>query len=230
MPKNKHRKFAEINAFPNVVQPEYTYPVSDFHLKGKWGENFFHNDNPIILEIGCGKGEYTIGLAKAYPQYNFIGIDIKGNRLWTGAKSAMENAMHNVGFLRVQAEHLHCFFAKDEVSGIWVTFPDPQLNKPKEKKRLTSLRFQNIYKGFLKKGGSVMLKTDNRHFFDYTLEVASENNLEVVHATSDLYGNPGNVEPLVLSVQTYYESIFLEKGDKISFMEFKLDQVSYLVS
>lgn len=222
MPKNKQRKFAEINIFPNVIQPGYRFPVSDYHLKGKWGEEFFHNDNPIILEIGCGKGEYTIGLARAYPQYNFIGIDIKGNRMHTGAKTALEEGMSNVGFLRVQAEHLSCFFGKDEIAGIWVTFPDPQPNKPRERKRLTSPRFLDIYRRFLKPEFPVYLKTDNKPLFDYTLEVAKDQNLLMKNATDDLYNHPGQVDPLVLAIQTYYEKKFLEKREKICFLELSL--------
>ena len=220
MPKNKHRKFAEINIFPNVVQPEYKFPVSDYGLKGKWNEQFFYNNNPIVLEIGCGKGEYTVGLARAYPHLNFIGIDIKGNRMHTGAKTALEEGMANVGFLRVQAEHLTCFFASNEVEGIWITFPDPQPNKPREKKRLTSPAFLERYRQFLKPGCPVYLKTDNRPLYDYTLEVIQNQNLSLVHATSDLYNQPGKVDPMVLSIQTYYESKFLEKGEMICFLEY----------
>ena len=222
MPKNKHRKFAEINSFPNVVQPEYRFPVPDYHLKGKWGERFFFNENPIILEIGCGKGEYTVGLAKAFPGYNFLGIDIKGNRLWTGARDAMENALTNVGFLRVQAEHLYGFFSKNEISGIWITFPDPQLNKPRERKRLTSPRFLNLYKGFLKEDAPIYLKTDNRTFYDFTLDLIKDQGHRLKIATADLYGDPKGVDPQVLNIKTYYESIFLEKGEKICFLEFSL--------
>jgi tRNA (guanine-N7-)-methyltransferase len=222
VPKNKHRKFAEINTFPNVIQPEYRFPIPDHHLKGKWNQRFFFNDNPVVLEIGCGKGEYTIGLAKAFPQYNFIGIDIKGNRLWTGAREAMEQALANVGFLRIQAEHLNGFFDRDEVSGIWITFPDPQPNKPKVKKRLTSERFLNIYSKFLKPDAPIFLKTDNRSFYDFTLDVIHEGKHNLKLATHDLYGKPEGVDPLVLSIKTYYESLFLVKGDKICFLEFSL--------
>lgn len=224
MPKNKHRKFTEINSFANVVQPGYRFPVSDYSLKGQWGQKFFYNQQPIILEIGCGKGEYTIGLAEAFPQYNFIGIDIKGNRLWTGAKYALEHGLTNVGFLRIQAEHLSCFFGKDEISQIWVTFPDPQPNKPKTNKRLTSQRFLDIYSKFLEPGGIIHLKTDNRPFYDFTLETIDENNHTLLKATSDLYGNPQGVDPLVLNIKTYYENIFLQKGDKICYTQFRLHQ------
>ena len=222
MPKNKHRKFTEINAFGNVVQPGYRFPVSDYPLKGQWGQKFFYNDNPIILEVGCGKGEYTVGLAEAFPDYNFIGIDIKGNRLWTGAKYALEKGMANVGFLRIQAEHLECFFDKEEVFGIWVTFPDPQLNKPRVKKRLTSPEFLRRYKNILTPRGSVYLKTDNAMFYEFTLDVISEYKHELEVATPDLYGQPKGVDPVILGIKTYYENKFLAKGEKICFARFRL--------
>lgn len=224
MPKNKHRKFAELNIFPNVVQPEYRYPVFDYHLKGAWGEKFFHNENPVLLELGCGKGEYTIGLADLFPEKNFIGIDIKGNRLWTGAKLALERAMTNVGFLRIQAEHLASFFSKDEISGIWITFPEPQTNKPKEKKRFTSERYLNIFKNFLKPDAPIYLKTDNRDFFDYTLDVIARNNHLLRYSTTDLYNEPGLENLHASSIQTYYEKMFLEKGEKICYLEFSLNK------
>lgn len=224
MPKNKHRKFSEINAFANVVQPGYRFPVSDHPLKGKWRQKFFHNENPVILEIGCGKGEYTIGLAEAFPDNNFIGIDIKGNRLWTGAKYALETGLANVGFLRIQAEHVACFFDKDEVDGIWVTFPDPQPNKPRIRKRLTSPEFLSRYRNILKPSAPVYLKTDNSLLYQYTLEVIEQFNHELILATDDLYGNPGNVDPLILKIKTFYENIFLEKGDTICFAKFRLQQ------
>lgn len=222
MPKNKHRKFAEINTFANVVQPELRFPVIDHPMKGKWGQKFFHNNNPIVLEVGCGKGEYTIGLASAFPDINFIGIDIKGNRLWTGARYALEHAYHNVGFLRIQAEHLGSIFAPNEISGIWVTFPDPQPNKPRERKRLTSPAFLALYRKFLTAGAPVFLKTDNRNLFDFTLEVIKEANHSLHLSTDDLYGNPKETDPLVLSIQTYYEKKYLETGKKICFVKFSL--------
>ncbi len=222
MPKNKHRKFTEINAFANVVQPGYRFPVSDYPLKGQWGQKFFCNDNPIILEVGCGKGEYTVGLAEAFPEYNFIGIDIKGNRLWTGAKFALEMGMSNVGFLRIQAEHIECFFDKEEISGIWVTFPDPQLNKPRVKKRLTSPAFLRRYKNILTPDGSVYLKTDNALLYDFTLDVIREYKHNLLVATPDLYGQPNGVDPVILGIKTYYENMFLEKGEKICFAHFRL--------
>ncbi len=224
MPKNKHRKFSELNAFANVVQPGYQFPVSDHPLKGQWRQKFFYNDNPVILEIGCGKGEYTIGLAEAFPGYNFIGIDIKGNRLWTGAKYALETGLSNVGFLRIQAEHIECFFDKEEVDGIWVTFPDPQPNKPRTRKRLTSPAFLSRYKNILKPHASVYLKTDSSLLYEYTLEVIEQHNHELIVATDDLYGRPGDIDPVILGIKTFYENIFLEKGDNICFTKFRLQQ------
>lgn len=224
MPKKKQRKFSELNTFANVVQPGYRYPVSDHPLKGQWGQKFFYNDNPITLEVGCGKGEYTVGLADAWPEINFTGIDIKGNRIWTGAKYALENAMTNVGFLRIQAENLEYFFGPDEVSAIWVTFPDPQPNKPRERKRLTSQRFLNIYRKFLKPGGVIYLKTDNFPLYEYTLEVIESNSHQLHFATNDLYGNPGDTDPVILGIRTFYESIFLENGMNICFIKFSLNK------
>lgn len=222
MSKNKQRKFIEINTFANVVQPGYRYPVSDYVLKGQWRQKFFYNDNPIILEVGCGKGEYTIGLAENFPDHNFVGIDIKGNRLWTGAKYAMENAMHNVAFLRIQAENLSCFFGEKEVDGIWVTFPDPQLNKPKIKKRLTSPRFLEIYSKFLKPGATIHLKTDNTQFYQFTLETIRKDNHHLHFATADLYQNPGDTDNVFLKIKTYYEKMFLNQGKKICYLSFSL--------
>jgi tRNA (guanine-N7-)-methyltransferase len=222
VPKNKHRKFSEINTFANVIQPECHFPVIDHPYKGQWGQRFFNNNNPIILEIGCGKGEYTIGLAKAFPDHNFIGIDIKGNRLWTGARYALENALSNVGFLRVQAEHLNSFFGSDEISGIWVTFPDPQPNKPRVRKRLTSPEFLNLYTCFLRPDAPVYLKTDNLPLYQYTLDIVEKRNHHIHLATSDLYGSPGETDRLVLSIQTYYENIYLEKGKTICFLKFSM--------
>ncbi len=222
MTKKKHRKFSEINSFPNVIQPGYRFPVIDHPMKGKWKEMFFHNSNPILLEVGCGKGEYTLALARTYPNYNFIGIDIKGDRIWTGASQAMKEALTNVGFLRIQAEHLYCFFDQQEVAGIWITFPDPQPNKPREKKRLTSPRFLNLYKGFLKPKAPIHLKTDNKMLFDYTLEVIQNNQCCLINASDDLYGQPNNKECFSRKVQTYYESIYLAKGEKICYLSFHL--------
>jgi tRNA (guanine-N7-)-methyltransferase len=223
VPKNKHRKFAEINTFSNVVQPGFRFPVGEHSLKGNWNKQFFFNNNPIVLEIGCGKGEYTIGMAGAFPERNFLGIDIKGNRLWTGAHYALENGLNNVGFLRVQAEHLYCFFDEAEVSEIWVTFPDPQLNKPRIRKRLTSPGFLEMYRKFLKPGSAICLKTDNLLFYEYTLDLVRECGYKVHTATEDLYNDPGDTDPLVLNIKTYYENIFLKEGKKICFLKFSFE-------
>ncbi len=225
MPKNKQRKFSEINSFANVVQPGYRYPATDHPIKGQWRQKFFYNACPVILEIGCGKGEYTTGMATAWPDKNFIGIDIKGNRIWTGAKYALENALNNAGFLRIQAEQLDCFFGKDEVNGIWITFPDPHPSKRRERKRLTSPRFLNMYRTFLKSGAPVYLKTDNRLLYDYTLSIIEQEGYQLIFATDDLYGNPSQIDPTILSIQTYYEKIFLEQGDKICFVQFSLKPI-----
>jgi tRNA (guanine-N7-)-methyltransferase len=222
VPKNKHRKFSDINSFPNVVQPGYKFPVSDHYLKGNWNTQFFYNNNPIILEIGCGKGEYTIALAKAYPDYNFLGIDIKGDRLWKGAHESMESAITNVGFLRIRAEHTPCFFSTNEVAGIWITFPDPQPNKPRERKRLTSPEFLTRYRGFLQPDAVIHLKTDNKNFYNYTLETIDSQSAKILTATDNLYENPGDVDPISLQIQTYYEKIYLARGEKICYLKFSL--------
>jgi tRNA (guanine-N7-)-methyltransferase len=159
--KNKLKKFSQINAFSNVVQPEIKFPESNFPTKVRWNSDFFRNNNPIILEIGCGKGEYTLGLAKTYPENNFIGIDIKGDRIWKGAKEALEEGIYNAAFLRIQAERINYFFEQDEVSGIWITFPDPQPRGSRMKKRLTSPQFLKRYRDLLKPAGLIHLKTDN---------------------------------------------------------------------
>ncbi len=222
VPKNKQRKFSEINTFTNIVQPGYIYPYTDHPLKGNWAQGFFHNSNPVILEVGCGKGEYSVGLASAWPLQNFVGVDIKGNRMWTGAKHALENAMTNVGFLRIQAEHLSHFFGPHEISGIWITFPDPQPNKPKTHKRLTSPKFLDIYSRFLKPGAPLFLKTDNISLFEYTLDIIEQQGHNLHFATNNLYTNPGDTDQIILNIKTYYENIYLEQGQKILFIKFSL--------
>jgi tRNA (guanine-N7-)-methyltransferase len=189
--KQKLKKFADINFFANVVQPELRHPVDHFHLRGNWGRGFFKNDHPIILEVGCGKGEYTIGLAGAYPENNYIGIDIKGDRLWTGAKQALKEGIPNVAFLRMQAERLTYMFAEGEISGIWLSFPDPHERGSRRKKRLTSPQFLERFRQVLKPGSPIHLKTDNRMLFEYTLEVIREGGHRLGFSTTDLYAEKG---------------------------------------
>lgn len=232
MAKNKLQRFAELRTFPNVHEFLFTERETDFKLKGKWNAEYFKNNNPIVLELGCGKGEYSNGLAEKYPEKNFIGVDIKGARIWRGSKTAQEKKLFNVAFLRTQIEFVESCFEKEEVSEIWITFPDPQPNK--EKKRLTHPVFLNRYKNILKQNGIVHLKTDSAELYEFTLEVihsspvtsSEEENrkMELVYATNDLYGNsnafPGMRE--VTAIKTHYEKLFTAKGKKITYMKFQL--------
>jgi len=192
----------------------------DFHLKGKWCSEVFQNDYPLILELGCGKGEYTVGLAAKQPKKNYMGLDIKGARLWTGAKIAHDKDLENVVFLRTQIEFINSFFSSDEADEIWVTFPDPQLKKRRHKKRLTGAVFLNKYRFFLKNNGTVHLKTDNDLLYQDTLALARFNNLEIERFTDDLYQEDWN--DATVSIQTYYEKSFLAKGERINYICFKL--------
>jgi len=219
MPKNKLQRFAELRAFTNVHEFFFTERNTDFKLKGKWNTEYFKNDNPIVLELGCGKGEYSIGLAEKYANKNFIGLDIKGARLWRGSKNAQEKNLHNVAFLRTQIEFIESCFAKDEVGEIWITFPDPQPNK--EKKRLTHLVFLNRYKNVLKPNGVVHLKTDSIELYEFTLEGITENKIMLIDSTNDLYGNSEPAREEVNSINTYYEKLFTAKGKKITYLKFK---------
>ena len=192
----------------------------NFKLKGKWNSDYFKNNNPIVLELGCGKGEYSNGLAEKYPDKNFIGIDIKGARIWRGSKNAQEKNLNNVCFLRTQIEYIEGCFSKDEVSEIWITFPDPQPNK--EKKRLTHLVFLNRYKNVLKNNGIVHLKTDSVELYDFTLDVIKENKITLLDSTNDLYGNSQPEREEVKSIKTHYEKLFTAKGKKITYLKFQL--------
>lgn len=208
MGKNKLRQFAELDTFHNVFQ-------KDGSLKGKWSTEFFKNDHPIVLELACGKGEYTVNLSKKFPEKNFIGIDLKGNRLWTGAKMAIEEQINNVAFLRIQIEHLQSYFEHNEVDEIWITFPDPQPQVSREKKRLTSMRFLEVYRPILKENAIIHLKTDNDQLYEYTLEVIADNKLDLLANTNDVY-NSALLDD-VLQIKTYYERKYLSQG-KISIM------------
>jgi tRNA (guanine-N7-)-methyltransferase len=220
--KKKLKRFAEIGSFANVIQPNDRYPVEDHPYKGRWNEAFFKNDHPIVFEMGCGKGEYTLALARKYPEVNFIGIDIKGERIWKGANQALQEGITNAAFLRIQAERINYFFGPDEISGIWITFPDPQPRQSRQKKRLTSPRFLDRYAGILKPGSPIHLKTDSRELFEYTLEVVHELGHTLHYHTADLY-EKGNVdEPLIKAIQTHYESIFRAEGIPIKYLRFSL--------
>ena len=223
MGKGKLAKFAEMETFNNVFQ--YPYSVIDnvpFEMKGKWHEEFFKNDNPIVLELGCGKGEYAVGMARMFPNINFIGVDIKGARMWTGAKAAIEEGLPNVAFLRTNIEIIDRFFADGEVQEIWLTFSDPQMKN--ERKRLTSTYFMERYRRFLVDGGLIHLKTDSNFLFTYTKEMVKENKLEVEMCTDDLYHatNLDEGTKSILGIRTYYESMWLERGLNIKYIKFKL--------
>jgi tRNA (guanine-N7-)-methyltransferase len=219
MVKKKLQRFADMETFANVVQPAFDEVFGkDYPLKGNWNRHFFKNDNPIVLELGCGKGEYTTGLARRFQKKNFIGIDIKGSRMWKGARTALAEHLDNVAFLRTHIEMIHSFFGEDEIEEIWITFPDPQLKK--KRKRLTSSRFLNTYGGFLKKGGLVHLKTDSTVLYQYTIDLARLNQLPVKINTRDLYHS--GIDSDILSIQTFYERQFLDKGMKITYLCFEL--------
>jgi tRNA (guanine-N7-)-methyltransferase len=219
MAKKKLQRFAEMETFPNVIQPAFDEVFGkDYALKGHWKRQLFKNENPIVLELGCGKGEYTTGLARRFPGINFIGIDIKGSRMWRGATTALSEHLGNVFFLRTHIELIRSFFGNAEVDEIWLTFPDPQLKK--KRKRLTSPRFLNTYAGFLKNGGLIHLKTDSLELYQYTLELARQNNLHIRMHSSDLYHS--GIESDVLGIQTFYERQFLEQGMKITYLCFEL--------
>ena len=225
MGKGKLEKFAELETFNNVFQ----YPFSviqniPFEMKGRWREDYFHNDNPIVLELGCGKGEYTVELARLYPEKNFIGVDIKGARLWTGAKMALKEGLSNVAFLRTNIEIIDHFFDSDEVEEIWLTFSDPQMKNPR--KRLSSSYFLERYRHFLINNGLIHLKTDSNFLFTYTTLMIEKNNLPVQLRTEDLYHMEGLDEETskILSIQTYYESMWIERGLNIKYLKFMLPQ------
>jgi tRNA (guanine-N7-)-methyltransferase len=220
--KNKLQKFAENETFDNLFQPSYEEVWrSNFYLKGSWNRAFFKNNFPIVLELGCGKGEYTVNLARLYPEKNFIGVDIKGARLWRGAKEATQLSMPNVAFIRTRIEHIASFFSPNEVSEIWITFPDPQPRPSKSKKRLTSSKFLSFYQNFLKKDGVVHLKTDSQGLFEYTKEVVKQNGMKLLSCTSNLYKD--GLDSPDLSIKTFYEKMFLEQGMPITYISFELD-------
>lgn len=220
MGKNKLARFAENETFANLFQLTYEQITKEgFALKGKWNEDFFKNDNPIVLELGCGKGEYTVGLAKKYPNKNFIGIDIKGARLWRGCKTSNEDKMTNVAFVRTHIQMIESYFAQNEVSEIWITFPDPQLKKPN--KRLTCERFLSLYKNILKSEGIVHLKTDSQELYEYTKdEVLIPSKREILYNTNDLYNSDFKED--VIEIQTFYEAMYLKIGKPITYLKFKL--------
>ena len=236
MGKGKLAKFADMETYENVFQ--YPYSVVEhvpFDMQGHWHEQYFHNQNPIVLELGCGKGEYTVELAKLHPDMNFIGVDIKGARMWTGATQALNEGLKNVAFLRTNIEIIERFFAEDEVQEIWLTFSDPQMKNPR--KRLTSTYFLNRYRQFLIDGGLIHLKTDSNFLFTYTTYLVEHNHLPVLATTTDLYGPvvsgfaadsstapSDSVAGLkeAAAIQTYYESMWIARGLNIKYLQFRL--------
>lgn len=220
--KNKLERFAENMTFDNLFQYHFEEVKDGFHLKGNWGSGFFKNGNPIVLELGCGKGEYTVGLAQRYPNKNFIGIDIKGARMWRGLRTANEEGLTNVAFIRTRINQIGYYFDRDEIAEIWITFPDPHPREIKTRKRLTSPQFLDQYRKFLKKDGVIHLKTDNIIFLEYTLDVIREEKLELLFASYDVYD--GSIDSELTQIQTFYEKKWLEHGTKIKYLKFKLHE------
>ena len=229
MGKGKLAKFADMETYENVFQ--YPFSVVEhvpFEMKGHWREQYFHNDNPIVLELGCGKGEYTVELAKLYPDTNFIGVDIKGARMWTGATQALHEGLKNVAFLRTNIEIIERFFSENEVQEIWLTFSDPQMKNPR--KRLTSTYFMERYRKFLVDGGIIHLKTDSNFLFTYTTYMVEHNHLPVLLSTRDLYSEDSENSEYseAASIQTYYESMWIARGLNIKYMKWRLPRTGTL--
>ena len=218
--KNKLKRFQENETFSNVIQPTREEVLNNtLELKGNWNRDFFKNENPIVLELGCGKGEYSVNLAKMFPEKNFLGIDIKGARFWRGAKTALEQKINNVGFLRTQIELVDLIFDENEIDEIWITFPDPQIKYTRTKHRMTNPDFLNKYKKILKPNGVVHLKTDSEYMHGYTLGLLQGLGLDIEYAHHDVYGTT-NAPKEVTDIQTYYESQYLAINKKITYLRF----------
>lgn len=228
MGKNKLAKFAENKSFEHVIEPSLdTYLKNDHELKGKWHKEVFKNNNDIVLELGCGKGEYAVNLGKKYSDKNYIGIDIKGARLWRGAKTTREENLHNIRFLRTRIEFLDHFFSESEIAEIWITFPDPQRKKRRRKKRLTHTSFLKKYQNILRPGGIVHLKTDSLFLHKYTKEVVNENKLLILAESDNLYHSELYKDEL--QIKTHYEVLFLEGNPTITYLKFQLDKQTQLI-
>lgn len=232
MSKNKLSKFADMASYPHVFEAPFSaLEEANFQLKGNWHKDFFHNDNPIVLELGCGRGEYTVGLGQLYPEKNFIGVDIKGARMWTGATESLQAGMKNVAFLRTHIEFIERFFAPGEVAEIWLTFSDPQMKKVT--KRLTSTFFLERYRKFMQDNGLIHVKTDSNFLFTYTNYMIEANQLPVDFKTADLYHTLEAEEDeevkKILGIQTYYEQQWLSRGLSIKYLKFHLPQTGNLV-
>ncbi len=245
MGKNKLARWAELNTFINVIQPETSdVKGQDHSIKGNWRNRIFNNSNPLVLELACGKGEYTLGLAEIFPERNFVGIDIKGARMWRGAKTANEKGFKNTAFLRTRIEFINSFFNEDEADEIWIVFPDPHPGAKNSNKRLTSPWFLNKYRHILKDGGIIHLKTDNTELFRYTENIVRNNNLEILSSTQNIYAQNTDSGPdirsilseiyhtedklftaeRILAIRTHYEKIFLDTGSNISYLAFRIDK------
>lgn len=226
--KNKLARFAENKVLPNVIQPTREEALNSYPLRNHWREKVFKNNHPIVLELGCGKGEYSVGLARQFPEKNFIGVDIKGARFWFGAKEALAEGLDNVCFLRTQVELIDCFFGENEVDEIWITFPDPQLKYRRTKHRLTHPDFLARYRKILKPGGIIHLKTDSEFLHGYTLGLLQAMQLPILAAHHDIYGAPefDSGTPLLREIQTYYEQLFSAKGKTITYIKFQLDNTA----
>ena len=222
MGKNKLQRFAEIEQFKNVFELTDFQDGEKKNLRGKWREEVFQNDAPIVLELACGKGEYTLELARRNPQCNYVGIDIKGARLWKGAKRALKGELDNVRFLRIYIDHLQEYFGAEEVDEIWITFPDPFLKYSKRNKRLSSPKFLSIYQQVLKPGGNIHLKTDSEPLFSYTRQIIERHQCKILDIEEDIYQNRPEDEQL--TIQTYYEKKHLEKGKAIKYIRFELPE------
>ncbi|MCT4582274.1 MAG: tRNA (guanosine(46)-N7)-methyltransferase TrmB [Flavobacteriales bacterium] len=224
MGKDKLKRFAEMEHFDNVFQPSMEEVKEGFSMKGKWHADFFKNDHPIVVELGCGRGEYTVGMAQRYPEKNFIGIDIKGSRIWRGAKTGVEDQMPNVGFVRSKVDFIEYLFAENEVSEIWLTFSDPQPKRPR--KRLSSKLFVDRYRKIMKSDGVVNMKTDSDLLFESTLEQIEEHGYQKLLSSWDVYGElvlTASQELIdLMEIKTFYEQKWLEEGKKIKFVQFTI--------
>ncbi len=226
MPKNKLQKFADMATYDHVF--EYPFSVlreQGFDMRGKWHEQFFHNNNPIVLELGCGKGEYAVGLARRYPNKNFIGVDIKGARMWSGASEAKADNIGNVAFLRTHIEFINLFFTAGEVAEIWITFPDPQMKKTR--KRLTSTRMIALYREILADNGIIHLKTDSPFMYTYTRAMVMENHYPIITDTDDLYHS--GIDDDILGIKTFYEQQWLDRGKSIKYLSFRCEPREILI-
>ncbi len=219
---SKLEKFADFEEFKNCLSFGFDHIPQGFAMKGFWLEKQFQNKAPLVLELGCGRGEYSVGLAEKNRDKNFIGIDVKGNRIWTGAKYAIDHHLNNVAFLRTRIDFIEHCFGKNEVDEIWITFPDPQPQKTRARKRLTHPMFLNRYKNILKPGGVIHLKTDSTSLYEYSMEVIHELKLPLIWQTNHLYNNCPPERAELIQIKTYYEKLFTDKGEDIKYIQFTL--------